>query len=81
MEWVTMQAQAVPKRDAVALPEDLETSEAKLVYLALSSTPAETVDDLQNALDMQKLSLFQLLSTLSSAGLVESDDHGRYTTC
>lgn len=76
-----MQATTAPRSEPAALPEDLTTAEAKLVYLALETTAARTVDDLQERLDLGKLTLFQLLSTMTDAGLVERDDRGRYATC
>lgn len=55
------------------VPAELETTTAKLVYVALDAAGAATVDDLRDALDLQKLVLFETLRTLESKGLVESD--------
>lgn len=67
-------AQAEYERDTVATPEQLpatlESSNSKLVYLYLSAVDTATVDDLQSALDMKQLTLFPLLQTLESEGLI-----------
>lgn len=53
------------------LPDDLDSSQAKLVYLSLEATGGATVDDLGELLEMKKLSILSILNTLSSAGLVD----------
>lgn len=53
-----------------SLPTELDSAASKLVYLYLRSAGESTVDDLQAALDMRKISLYPLLTTLSKKGLV-----------
>lgn len=60
------------------LTEELETPQAKLVYLALLQTEARTTEDLSNLLDLQKITLFDILSTLDERGLIDRD--GQYCT-
>jgi hypothetical protein len=64
---------------AVPIPETLDSSGSKLVYLYLSTVDKATIDDLQTTLDMQQLALFPVLQTLQNADLV--DHNGMtYTT-
>lgn len=63
-----------------SLPDDIESPTAKLVYLALDAGGTATVDELRNALDLQKLVLFETLGTLESKGLVSADGRRYLTT-
>ena len=60
---------AVTKR-AVSIPDDIESPRAKLVYLYLSTTEAATIEELQEALGMKKITLYSLLSTLEKRELI-----------
>jgi len=57
--------------DRFDLPDDLTAADSKLVYLFVAVSDGVTVDDLQTALDMKKISLFPVLDTLSERGLIE----------
>ena len=57
--------------DRFDLPDDLTAADSKLVYLFVAVSEGVTVDDLQTALDMKKISLFPVLDTLSERGLIE----------
>ncbi|MDQ2052114.1 MarR family transcriptional regulator [Natronolimnohabitans sp. A-GB9] len=57
--------------DVEPVPDELESAQAKLVYLCLEATGGATVDDLGEFLAMEKLSVLTLLQTLSNAGLIE----------
>jgi len=57
--------------DRFDLPDDLTAADSKLVYLFVAVSDGVTVDDLQTALDMKKISLFPVLDTLSEHGLIE----------
>jgi DNA-binding MarR family transcriptional regulator len=57
--------------DRVDLPDDLTAADSKLVYLFVAVSDGATVDDLQAALDIKKISLFPVLDTLSERGLIE----------
>jgi len=59
--------------EAIEIPDEIDTAQAKLVYLALVGTDARTTEELSALLDLRKLTLFDVLSTLSDAGLVERD--------
>ena len=56
------------------LPQELRSPRAKLVYLYLSTHGAATLSELQAALDMQKLSLYSILRTLTDREFVSRDD-------
>lgn len=60
--------------DRFDLPDDLTAADSKLVYLFVAVSDGATVDDLQAALDIKKISLFPVLDTLSQRGLVERVD-------
>jgi len=72
--------QAVHDTRLESLPEEIESSTAKLVYLALDANGAATVDELRETLDLQKLVLFETLGTLESKGLVDADGRRYLTT-
>ena len=58
---------------AIAIPDQLDSTSSKLVYLYLSTVGDATIDDLQTALDLPQLTLFPVLQTLERADLVECD--------
>lgn len=53
------------------LPDAFETSGAKLVYLYLDVAGEATIDELQAALGMKKVTLYSLLQTLTATELVD----------
>jgi MarR family transcriptional regulator, organic hydroperoxide resistance regulator len=66
----TQQHQPQP---AIELPSTFETSGAKLVYLYLDLTGEATIDELQAALGMRKVTLYSLLQTLTATDLVDRE--------
>jgi len=60
-----------PKRQLEPVPDDLDSAQAKLVYVSLETVGSATVDDLGALLSMKKLSILSILNTLSSAGYVD----------
>jgi predicted transcriptional regulator len=64
---------STPLDRPLAVPESIESSQAKLVYLYLNATSGATVDELHDRLDLDRLSLFPVLETLRSHGLVVRD--------
>lgn len=60
-----------------AIPESVDSTRAKLVYVHLERERETTVDALADALDVRKLGLFPVLSTLEERGHVERDDAQR----
>jgi DNA-binding IclR family transcriptional regulator len=64
--------------DGTSIPEEIDTAQAKLVYLALVETNARTTEELVDLLELSKLTLFDVLSTLSERGLVERDGQRCY---
>jgi predicted transcriptional regulator len=65
-----------PTTSTRELPTELESPRAKLVYLYLQSGAA-SIDDLQSDLEVKKITLFSILSTLRERDLVEKQD-GRF---
>ncbi|AUV81341.1 TrmB family transcriptional regulator [Salinigranum rubrum] len=55
------------------IPTELDSTSSKLVYLYLRASGSCTIDELQASLDMQKISLYPLLKSLSKKGLVEGE--------
>jgi DNA-binding MarR family transcriptional regulator len=53
------------------LPTELRSPRAKLVYLYLSTHGDATVGQLQEGLDMKKITLYSILGTLRDRGVVE----------
>jgi len=58
---------------APALPAELQSPRAKLVYLYLTTNGDATVSEMGESLGMKKLSLYSILKTLRSEGLVDCD--------
>jgi predicted transcriptional regulator len=56
---------------SIDLPEQLDSSGAKLVHFYVDKTEGATIEELQAALDMKKVTLYSLLQTLTDHGLVE----------
>lgn len=56
-----------------SLPRELESPRAKLVYLFLSTRGGATIESLQDALDLEKITLFSILETLSRRDLIRKD--------
>ena len=52
------------------LPAEIESSSAKLVYFFLSTHGEATISELQECLDMKKITLYSILGTLEKRGLV-----------
>jgi len=61
------------------VPDELNASDSKLVYLFVTASDGATVDDLQAGLDIKKISLFPVLDTLSERGFVDCVD-GEYVS-
>lgn len=55
------------------LPAELEAPQSKLVYLALWTCGGSTVDDLKTMLDLSKLTLLGVLTSLIDDGFVDRD--------
>ena len=58
------------------LPTEIDSAQGKLVYLTLEVTGEATVTDLNRTLNMRKISILSVLSSLSSQGLIERTDAG-----
>ncbi|MGQ3412585.1 MarR family transcriptional regulator [Natrinema sp. LN54] len=56
------------------LPTELDSAQSKLVYLSLEATGGATTADLSRLLNMQKLTILSVLSSLESEGLIEQSD-------
>ncbi|MCO8245261.1 MULTISPECIES: helix-turn-helix domain-containing protein [unclassified Haladaptatus] len=55
------------------LPDELDSPRSKLVYLSLSTTGGATLDELQNGLDLPKITLYTVIRSLRERGLVNQD--------
>jgi predicted transcriptional regulator len=56
-----------------SLPDDLDSPQAKLVYLFLTTAGSATVDELSDELDLKCITLFSVLGTLEDRQLVARD--------
>lgn len=57
-------------RTTTRVPTELQSPQAKLVYLYLSTHGSATITELQESLGMKKLSLYGILKTLREEGIV-----------
>lgn len=55
------------------VPGDLRSPRTKLVYLYLSTHEGATLDELQENLEMKKITLYSVLKTLRKRGIVEEE--------
>jgi predicted transcriptional regulator len=60
-------------RIAIDVPDDLTSSESKLVYLFLAASDGATIEELHDALDIRKISLFPVLRTLTERDAIARD--------
>jgi len=60
-----------------AVPDELESAEAKLVYLSLKTAEGASVDELRDNVGLSKLTLHSILRTLRDRGVVREND-GEY---
>jgi len=58
---------------AMDMPTDLRSPRAKLVYLFLSMNGTTTICELQDGLNMKKISLYSILKTLEKQDLISKD--------
>ncbi|SER18650.1 helix-turn-helix domain-containing protein [Natrinema salaciae] len=63
-------------KQRLAVPDELDSPQAKLVYLTLSVGDEATAADLQRALGLSKLTLLAVLESLATADLVERTEGG-----
>jgi predicted transcriptional regulator len=65
-----MSATKFDTTDAIDVPTDLTSTESKLVYLFLTASDGATMEELHDALDIRKISLFPVLRTLTERNVV-----------
>ncbi|AGB38649.1 helix-turn-helix domain-containing protein [Natronococcus occultus] len=65
--------------EELAIPEELGSSQAKLVYLALLELGDATATELQQLLGLSKLTLLPILSELVADGLADYEQ-GTYVS-
>lgn len=53
------------------MPSEIGSARAKLVYLYLSTHGSATITELQTGLDMTKLTLYSVIRSLRSRGLID----------
>lgn len=68
------------QRDRVALPEELESPNAKLIYLYLATAGGGTAETVGQELDLSGLTVYSVLSTLEDRGVIECDGSRYYPT-
>lgn len=56
-----------------AVPDELDSTGSKLVYLYLDASNGADISALRESLDMKTISVYPILQTLVSKGLVERD--------
>jgi hypothetical protein len=61
------------QRSVGPLPDEIESADAKLVYLALRVGDEHTVSDLSQMLQMKSIALYPIVRSLSEKGLVDRD--------
>lgn len=64
----------------LSVPDELASSQAKLVYLSLLAGGDARMTDLQRTLGLSKLTLFAVLESLAATDLVERTEGGYVCT-
>jgi len=64
-----------PELDSFPLPGELSSSQSKLVYLYLNTTTGRTATEIHEDLNIPRLDLFSILTTLEGHDLVSQDGH------
>jgi hypothetical protein len=65
--------QSSVQTEETPLPADVESAEAKLVYLYLRGRTESTVEELRAALRMKAITLYPVLGNLAEMGYVRYD--------
>lgn len=60
--------------DRTALPTDLNSPQAKLVYLYLETAEGATLREISDALSMKKMAALSVTKSLTGQGLIEKGD-------
>ena len=60
-------------KQAIDIPTDLCSPRAKLVYLFLSVNGTSSISELQDELNMKKISLYSILKTLEKDDVISKD--------
>ncbi|WP_251342160.1 TrmB family transcriptional regulator [Haloplanus halophilus] len=55
------------------VPDGLNSAESKLVYVFLAAAEGATVEELHEALDLRKITLFPVLDTLAEREVIDRD--------
>ncbi|SDX85608.1 hypothetical protein SAMN04487946_103127 [Halobellus clavatus] len=76
----SMSPQPTAGIETPSMPSELESPRAKLVYLFLSTHGEASISELESSLDMKKMSLYSILSTLRERELIDQDAE-RYQLC
>jgi predicted transcriptional regulator len=68
-----LERSTVESNDFEEIPDGLDSPRSKLVYLYLATSEAGTVEEVRDALDIELISLYPVLNTLTSKGFVRKD--------
>jgi len=60
-------------RPSIDVPESLQSAESTLVYVFLAAADGATVEELHEALDLRKITLFPVLDTLATRDVIGRD--------
>ncbi|AHF98489.1 hypothetical protein HALLA_06155 [Halostagnicola larsenii XH-48] len=69
------QLTTAPISEETALPTELNSPQAKLVYLYLEAADGATVSEVSDALSMKKMTTLSVTNSLSTQGLIEKIDN------
>ncbi|MWV63991.1 TrmB family transcriptional regulator [Halorubrum sp. JWXQ-INN 858] len=73
-----LKTETAPAAATPAMPPELRSPRAKLVYLYLTTNDGATVAEMGDSLGMKKISLYSILKTLRKQDLIARHD-GTYT--
>lgn len=59
----------------LSIPEEINSSNAKLIYVYMKSVTTATLEQICSALSMKKITLYPIISTLKNKGFITKSNN------
>lgn len=66
---------SVQSNENISIPDEINSSTAKLVYVYLKSVVCATLEQLCSSLSMKKITIYPIISTLTKKGYITKSDN------
>jgi DNA-binding MarR family transcriptional regulator len=74
MSKQTLQKNAQAIKD-LSVPEEINSSTAKLIYVYIKSVSSATIEQLSSSLSMKRITLYPIVSTLQQKGFITKSNN------